>query len=246
MEDIAESEARQQSMEPLRFLILGQVSSGKSSLINALFGEIKSAEGLLPTTAEITPYLLERDGLQHAIVLDSAGYGGLTPQDPAALKQEWAKVDVILMVCNAAQAARQADAQQLNGIRQYFQQQRPNQALPVIIAVATHCDRLRPVREWQPPYNIQQPGSPKAHSIRQACVAIAQDLNLPLDHIVPVCLDPEKPAYNVEEGLMPLIHEHLNDAQRVRYLRCLRQQQAQSYWQQWRAQAIQAGQVIFK
>lgn len=245
-EDIAESEARQLSMEPLRFLILGQVSSGKSSLINALFGEIKSAEGLLPTTAEITPYLLERDSLQHVILLDSAGYGGLMPQDPAALKQEWAKVDVILMVCNAAQAARQADAQQLTVIRQYFQEQRPNQALPVIIAVATHCDRLRPVREWQPPYNIQQPDNPKADSIRQACVAIAQDLNLPLDHIVPVCLAPEKPAYNVEDGLMPLIHEHLNDAQRVRYLRCLRQQQAQSYWQQWRAQAIQAGQVIFK
>jgi predicted GTPase len=232
-------------MEPLRLLILGQVSSGKSSLINALFGEIKSAEGLLPTTAEITPYLLERDGLQQAIILDSAGYGGLMhDQAPAALKQEWAKVDVILMVCNAAQAARQADAQQLNTIRHYFQEQCPNQALPVIIAVATQIDRLRPVREWHPPYNIQQPDNPKAHSIRQACEAIAQDLSLPLDRIVPVCLAPEKPAYNIEDGLMPLIHEHLNDAQRVRYLRCLRQQQAQSYWQQWRKQALQAGQLI--
>jgi hypothetical protein len=38
---------------------------------------MKSAEGLLPTTPEITPYILERDGLQQAIVLDSPGYGGL-------------------------------------------------------------------------------------------------------------------------------------------------------------------------
>ena len=246
-EDIAESEAHDQSIEPLRLLLLGQVSSGKSSLINALFGEIKSAEGVLPTTAEITPYLLERDGLQQAIILDSAGYGGLMhDQAPEALKQEWAKVDVILMVCNAAQAARQVDTQQLNAIRQYFQEQCPNQALPVIIAVATHCDRLRPVREWNPPYNIQQPDNAKAHSIRQACEALAQDLSLPLDCIVPVCLAPEKPAYNIEDGLMPLIHEHLNAAQRVRFLRCLRQQQAASYWQQWRKQALQAGQLIFK
>ncbi|SJM90075.1 GTP-binding protein HSR1-like protein [Crenothrix polyspora] len=243
--DIAESQAQNQSIEPLRLLLLGQVSSGKSSLINALFGEIKSAEGLLPTTAEITPYLLERDGLQQAVILDSAGYGGLMHNKaPVALKQAWDKVDVILMVCNATQAARQVDVQQLNAIRHYFQEQCPNQALPVIIAVATHCDRLRPIREWQPPYNIQQPDNAKEHSIRQACVAIAQDMNLPLDCIVPVCLAAEKPAYNIEDGLMPLIHDHLNAAQRVRYLRCLRQHQAESYWQQWRKQALQAGQVI--
>ncbi len=246
-QDMAESEAHDQSIEPLRLLVLGQVSSGKSSLINALFGEIKSAEGLLPTTAEITPYLLERDGLQQAIILDSVGYGGLMhDQAPAALKQEWAKVDVILMVCNATQAARQADSQQLNAIRQYFQEQCPNQTLPVILAVATHIDRLRPVREWQPPYNIQQPNNAKAHSIRQACLAMAQDLSLSPDCIVPVCLSPEKPAYNIEDGLMPLIHDHLNAAQRVRYLRCLRQQQAESYWRHWRKQALQAGQLIFK
>ena len=246
-EDIAESQAHDQAIEPLRLLVLGQVSSGKSSLISALFGEIKSAEGFLPTTEEITPYLLERDGLQQAIILDSAGYGGLMhDQAPKALMQEWAKVDLILMVCNAVQAARQVDTQQLNAIRHYFQEQCSNQALPVIIVVATHCDRLRPVREWNPPYNIQQPDNAKAHSIRQACEAMAHDLSVSLDCIVPVCLSPEKPAYNIEDGLITLIHEHLNAAQRVRYLRCLRQQQAESYWQQWRKQVLKAGQLIFK
>jgi len=43
---------------------------------------------------------------------------------------------------------------------------------------------------------------------------------------------------------MPLIHEHLNAAQRVRFLRCLRQQQAESTWRQWRKQALQTGQII--
>ncbi len=85
-----------QSVEPLRILILGQVSAGKSRLINALFGEIKSTEGLLPTTLDITPYVLERDGLQQAIILDSPSYGRLEHnQVPDALKREWAKVDVI-------------------------------------------------------------------------------------------------------------------------------------------------------
>ncbi|MEQ1531145.1 MAG: GTPase [Methylococcales bacterium] len=241
----AERDAK--AVEPLRILILGQVSAGKSSLINALFGEIKAAEGLLPTTPEITPYVLERDGLQQAIILDSPGYGGLQHQEaPLALKQEWAKVDVILMVCNAAQAARQIDVQQLDAIRSYFQHECQNQALPVIVAVATQIDRLRPLREWQPPYNIQEPTRPKEHSIRQACAAIAQDLSLPPEHIVPVCMAPEQALYNIEEGLIPLIHEQLNEAQRVRYLRCLRHQQDSSYWKHWKQQAIQAGQLILK
>jgi uncharacterized protein len=45
---------------------------------------------------------------------------------------------------------------------------------------------------------------------------------------------------------MPLIHEHLNAVQRVCYMHCLRQQQAESYWWQWRKQAVQAGQPILK
>lgn len=243
--DIAESLAHEQSVEPLRFLVLGQVSSGKSSLINALFGEIKSASGFLPTTSEITPYVLESNGLQKAIILDTAGYGGaMHAPASAALKREWEKVDVILIVCNAAQAARRVDAQQLDAVRQYFQNECPNQTLPIIIAVATHVDRLRPMREWSPPYQIQQPDTAKAHSIRQACLSIADDLNLPAGCIVPVCLAPEIAAYNIEDGLLPLIHEHLNAAQRVRYLRCLRQQQKEGYWRHWREQALKAGQLI--
>ncbi|MBU1058707.1 MAG: 50S ribosome-binding GTPase [Proteobacteria bacterium] len=243
--DTSESLARDQSIEPLRFLILGQVSSGKSSLINALFGEVKCASGILPTTSGITPYVLERDGLQQAIILDSAGYGSLlNDQNLVALKREWKNIDVIILVCNATQAARHMDAQQLQAVRCYFQQECRTQALPVIIAVATHIDRLRPVREWNPPYQIIQPDNAKAHNIREACLAISKDLNLPPECIVPVCLAPEKMVYNIEEGLLPLIHEHLNAAQRVRYLRCLREQQAESHWRHWRKQAVNAGQIL--
>lgn len=61
-------------------------------MINALFDDVRSAVSVLPTTAEITPYVLERDGLQQAIILDSAGYGGLTHEVmPESLKKNGLK-----------------------------------------------------------------------------------------------------------------------------------------------------------
>ena len=64
--------------------------------------------------------------------------------------------------------------------------------------------------------------------------------------IVPVCLAPDRPAYNVEDALLPLVNEHLDAAQRVRYLRCLRGQQAAASWRQWRKQMQKLGQIILE
>jgi hypothetical protein len=147
-------------------------------------------------------------------------------------------------VCSASNAARNADIEQLNAIRSYFQCER-QLSMPVIIAIATHIDRLRPVQEWQPPYNLNDSNNTKAQNIRNFCELISSELHLPLENIVPVCLNPEIGFYNIDDGLMPMIHEHLNEAQRVRYLRCLRHQQNQSYWQQWREQALGLGKIFF-
>jgi len=243
--DVKKINAYEQSIEPLRILVLGQVSSGKSTLINKLFGEIRTAEGVLPTTSQITPFKLEREGMEVATILDSAGYGGLEHEDaPDILKEAWQEIDVVLIVCDASQAAREEDAKQLQKLRHEFQLHRKNRNLPVIIAVASQIDKLRPFREWLPPYNIQDPQSIKAKNIRDVCETISQDLSLPLDRIVPVCLAPEKPTYNLDDGLIPLIHELLDDAQRARYLRCLNNQKNKNNWQEWRKQIINSGQLI--
>ncbi len=52
--------------EPLRILVLGRANAGKSSLINALFGQLTAATDLLPdTTRRIMPYRLEQIGRAH-------------------------------------------------------------------------------------------------------------------------------------------------------------------------------------
>lgn len=232
------------TIEPFRVLLLGQVSSGKSSLLNALFGELTSAVDLLPTTTGINPFVLKRQDIEQAIILDSAGFDQLSDKPLASLQKASETVDLILLVCNAAQATRKSDAELLQAIRNHYQTKLANRALPVILAVATHIDLLRPMREWQPPYNLETAESIKAQTIRLACTAIAQDLKLDLAEVVPVCLKADQPTYNIEDGLIPVIQAHLDQAQRALYLRCLRQQQSQSYWQQLFKQMRNAGRIF--
>jgi predicted GTPase len=242
--EIQQQQARTAMLEsePLRVLVLGQVKAGKSSLINALFGELKAATDVLPVDQPITPYLLERDNLPQALILDSAG---LAQDAPIALhKGLWEAVqrsDILIWVCAANQAARQPDHELLRLIRERFQQ--ANTAAPVLIVALNKIDQLRPAREWEPPYNIEQPTRPKEQNLRQALQVVADDLAVPLECVVPVCLESSR-LYNVQEALIPTILGNLEESQRHKYLRCLQDFRDQQSWEQTWEQARQAGRFV--
>ena len=60
---------------PVRLLLAGQINAGKSSLVNALAHEVRSAAGPLPTTSRATEYLLEVDGRPAVSIVDTPGIG---------------------------------------------------------------------------------------------------------------------------------------------------------------------------
>ncbi len=232
--------------DPLRILVIGQVKAGKSSLINALFGETRSAVDVVPCTDGIEPHLLERDGLQQALIFDSAGYADVASagKSLAQAREQVLKCDAILLVCSALTAAREPDSRLLTELRQIFQAD-PDRAFPAFLVVLTHIDQVRPFREWSPPYDIVQPTTPKAQQIRDTVEAVAADLKVPTDQIIPVCLAPNM-TYNVDETLMPALLEALPEAQRSRYLRCLREHRDDAYWSQLWQQSKNAGRVALK
>lgn len=232
--------------EPLRILVLGQVKAGKSSLVNALFGEVKAAVDVVPRTRHVEPYLLERDGLRRAIILDTAGYedAAHAASTLEEARSELLQCDLILLTCSAQSAARDADRRLLNGVRELFQHD-PDREFPPLVVALTHIDQLRPVREWTPPYDIAQPQGMKAEQIRQAMEVTAADLQVDLSRVVPVCLRPEQ-IYNVEEGLIPAILSLMDAAHRLRYLRCLREFKDEEYWSRLRQQAGATGRVLLK
>ena len=233
--------------EPLRILMLGQVKAGKSSLVNALFGTTPAATDVLPMTARVTSYVLDRPELGGTIIISDMG-GYEDPNVPRErLATAWAeaqRADLLLFVISAVNAAREPDRRLLSQLRDHFATQ-PALRPPPVVAVLTHIDVLRPRREWTPPYNIVSPDSPKAQAIRGALYAVSLDLRLPPELIVPVCLLPER-LYNVEEALVPLLIQVLPDAKRALLLRSLKTLRQQEAWELLGRQARATGQLLWQ
>ncbi len=234
-------EADTELAEPLRLLVAGQVSVGKSSLVNALGQEARAAVDALPATARFTPYRLERDGLPAALVVDSPGLAANQPPSNAFIA-EVARCDLLLWVCAANRADREIDRQALAAVRAHFTAH-PERRMPPVLVVLTHVDRLRPFQEWSPPYDLNDAGSPKAASMRAAVEAVAADLDVPEGDIVPCSLAADAAAYNVD-AIWAGISARLPEAQRARLVRTLRD--AAGAWDLgsiW-SQALSGGRVL--
>jgi len=152
--------------------------------------------------------------------------------------------DLIVLVSSAQTAARDADRRLLDEVRNLFQRN-PDREFPPLVAALTHIDQLRPFREWNPPYDLAQSQGTKAQQIREAVEATATDLAVAIDRVIPVCLLEGK-LYNVDEGLIPAIVASLGDAQRLKYLRCLREFKEEEYWRRLREQAANTGRILLK
>ncbi|MGE0628423.1 MAG: GTPase family protein [Hyphomicrobiaceae bacterium] len=228
--------------EPLRILVAGQVSVGKSSLINALAQEVRAAADALPTTSSFTPYRLQHAGLPAALMIDSPGLAE-DERQRAELLRQIANADLVLWVSAANRADREIDRRTFAAIREHFDTH-PERRRPPMLVVLTHVDRLRPFQEWTPPYDLGDTQSSKASSIRSAMEAAGAELGMPSAAIIPVCLAPGIETYNID-AVWAAIAEALPDASRARLVRTLRDARASWDWRRVWSQARSGGRVLF-
>lgn len=181
-------------LAPVRIVLGGQINAGKSSLVNALAREVRSAAGPVPTTSRAAEYLLEIDGRPAVVIVDTPGIG----EDSAAeVLAQAGRADLIVWVASATQPARRPDRRCLDEFRAWANAQLHRRPPNVIVAL-THIDELRPANEWTPPYDVAAPAGAKARSIRAAIDSTATALALPAAAIVPVAMPPGREPYNLD------------------------------------------------
>jgi uncharacterized protein len=232
------------SEEPLRILVLGRTNSGKSCLINALFGKLATESHVAPdTTRALIPFVLDREGLTQALIFDSPGCDSEL-FNQVKIEQTAFSADLILWVSPANRPDRESERQCLNALRAFFAAHLDRRFPPMLVA-ASHIDQLRPMRSWQPPYNLINPIDTKAVNIRAAIVAIAADLVVPIDQVVPVCLR-KNSVYNVDDALWAAIMSHQDEALRLRLQRCLAANKQAENWDRLQRQLTNAGRFLWK
>jgi len=190
--------------EPLQVLVLGQVKAGKSSLINALLGNAQAPVDVIPATDAIDLYEGQPDGLWPMILRDTPGYGAVGDcSDPfSMLQHEIDESDMLLLVCSARSAARQADRALLGKIHAWHRRD-PRRIPPPIVYALTHIDAVSP------------------SLVEEAREAVAADFGLSARQVTAVCGQWGKLA-NLD-GLVAAIGERGPEAEQVKIARCIRQ-----------------------
>ncbi|WP_299143400.1 GTPase family protein [uncultured Vibrio sp.] len=198
-------------LEPVRIVLVGQTSSGKSSLINALKQELVAEVDVLPSTDTSTVYNAFVDD-NDVRVVDLQGLDGNAKTEVLMLK-EMTQADVVLWVLKANQSARELDTQ-LKGKFDAFYDDPKNisRKKPILVSVVNQVDRLKPVDEWQPPYDLDNPTSAKAKIIAQA-LEYNQKLLQP-DIALPLAIAPEKAQFGLD-ALRQTLLERIADANNV-------------------------------
>lgn len=230
--------------EPLRILVLGRTNAGKSSLINALFGKLAAKSQVTPdTTQALIPFSLLREGLTQALIFDSPGCDS-AQFNQKKIQQAALNADLILWVCAVNRPDRQSERQSLDALRTFFSMHIDRRPPPLLV-VASHIDQLRPLRSWQPPYDLISPLDDKARNIRTAVQTIASDLAVPIDQVIPVCLS-EGNLYNVDDALWSTILHFQDEALKIRLYRCLDANKQTENWERLRRQLINTGRFLWQ
>ena len=210
--------------QPINILLVGRTGAGKSSLINTLFREDLALVDLLPSTSELKKYQFTLPTGESLNLWDTPGYEQSDRSD--LLKDVITKAkqaDMLLLVTPALDPGLQMDLDFLKEIKKL------NADLPIIVIV-TQVDRLRPLKEWAPPYNWKFPTRPKEIAISEATKYRNESLGEFCKMVLPLVtanLEQARIAWGDEEIALTMT-ENISPSKQFRLARFLSNQEARA------------------
>jgi uncharacterized protein len=215
---VAAEPPAQIEQKPIDILLVGRTGAGKSSLINTLFESELAVVDVLPSTDKIQNYQWQTESGESLTLWDSPGYEQASREDLRSQVLTYAATaDLVLLVTPALDPALQMDRD--------FLQELKNTApdLPVV-TIVTQVDRVRPLREWTPPYDWQWGTRPKEVAIREATAYRNEFLAEYCDLVLPlVNADPniDRAAWGIDTLSLALLQK-IEPSKQIRLARFLR------------------------
>jgi predicted GTPase len=223
LQDILEKAEPTETVEqkPVTILLVGRTGAGKSSLVNTLFDADRADVDVLPSTDQMTQYQWQSPEGDTLTLLDTPGYEQIDRADFRDLVLDHARqADLAILLTPALDPSLQMDVDFLKELSVEVDD------LP-IIGVVTQVDRLRPIREWSPPYDWQQGDRPKEKAIREATHYRTEQMTPYCDRIYPmVTADPAagRSPWNHDVLAMSLV-DLIDPAKELRLARFMRDRQ---------------------
>lgn len=181
---------------PARIAIVGRRGSGKSSLINAVFGEVRADVGAVKSKTGLGrwhTYISDRGNLD---ILDTRGLGEGNKPDEAiseddvleevkkSIKAKCPDAFLFLSKAKEVDARIDEDIEQLIELRNFVKKHHNYE--PPIVGVVTQVDELDPVDVFVPPFDDEE----KQENIEKATSILTEKLELKISSpvgVIPIC-----------------------------------------------------------